>query len=134
MVDDSCPHVVVSSLMAFINGAEQVHHVFKELASLIPLANTVDSLDYNLVNDLTSVPIDEHNPLIDEVPLCPKLDVDGLQHLNASDDVVQPSLRRLLTANLIHQNEVFHISFELCCHVKTCNDEVRSYFQEFGIC
>lgn len=88
MVDDRGPHVVVTSLMTFINGAEQVHHVFKKLASLIPLAHTIDSFNNNLVDDLTGVPIDEHNPLIDQVSLRFKFDVNSLEHLNTSHDVV----------------------------------------------
>jgi hypothetical protein len=88
MIDDSGPHVIVTSLMTLINGAEQVHHVFKELASLVPLANLVDSFNNNLVDDLTCIPIDQHNPLIDEVPLRFKLNINSLKHLNRSHDVV----------------------------------------------
>jgi hypothetical protein len=88
MIDDSGSHVIVTSLMTLINSAQQVHHVFKELASLIPLTNLVDSFDNNLVDDFTSIPIDEHNPLIDKVSLRFKLDIDSLEHLDGSHDVL----------------------------------------------
>jgi hypothetical protein len=67
----------MSSLMTLVNGTEQVHHIFEKLASLIPLADTIDSLDNQLINDFTGVSIDEHNPLVNQIPLGPKFDVYG---------------------------------------------------------
>ena len=78
MVDDSRSHVVMSSLMALINSGEQVHHVFKELASLVPLAHRVDALDDDLIYDFTRVPIDEHNPLVDDMAFGSEFYINGL--------------------------------------------------------
>ena len=40
----------------------------------------------------------------------------------------------LLAANLIHQNQCFHIPFQFSCHIKTFHDHVRSDFQKFCAC
>jgi hypothetical protein len=102
MVDDSSPHIVVSSLVALIDCAEQVHHILKELASLIPLADTVNTFDNDLVNDLAGVPIDQDDPLVYKITLGPKLNLDGFQHLNTSHYVVQSRLLWLLATDLVH--------------------------------
>ena len=78
MIDDGRSHVVVATLMTFVDGGEQVHHVFKELASLVPLPHRVDALDDDLIYDFTRVPIDEHNPLIDDMAFGSEFYINGL--------------------------------------------------------
>lgn len=104
MVDHCCSHVVVSALMTLVDCTEKVHHVFKELASLVPLANAVNTFDNDLVNDLTCVPIDQDDPLVNEISFGSELDVDSLEHLNAPHNVVKSCLRWSLATYLVHQD------------------------------
>ena len=134
MINDGCSHVVVASLMALVNSTKQVHHVFKELSSLIPLANTVNTFDDDLINDLTCVSVDQHDPLVDEIPFGPELNINCFQHLYAPHNVVKPRLRGSLSTDLVHENQVFSISFQLRCHVKTCNDQISSDLKKLRVC
>ena len=107
----------MTTLVTLVNGGEQKHHILKELVLARPLADIVDSFNNDLINDLTSVPVDQNNPLIDYESLILELNFNRLKHLNASNNIVQPGFRRLFIASLVHQNESFHASLNLCAHV-----------------
>jgi hypothetical protein len=77
MINDSSSHEVMASLMTFINGGKQIHHIFKELSSLVPLPDVVDSFHDNLINDLTGISIDQNNPLVYNMLFCPELYLYG---------------------------------------------------------
>lgn len=103
--------------MAFVNGGKQEHHVFVELALGVPLANAVDAFDDDLINHLTGVPVNQRDPLVDQISFLVELDLNCLQHLNTSYDVMQSLFRRLLLASLVHQEESLDMSFQLSCHL-----------------
>ena len=117
MVDDSRSHVVMSSLMALINSGEQVHHVFEELASLVPLSYAIYTFYDDLVDDFTGISIDQDDPLVDDMTLGSILNVDSFKHFNGSDNIMKPRLRRLLSAVLVHKDEILHVSFDFSCHI-----------------
>ena len=52
MVNDGLSHEVVTTLMTFVDGLEQEHHVLVELASGVPLSDLVDSFNDDLIDDL----------------------------------------------------------------------------------
>ena len=81
-----------------------------------------------MVNDLTCVPIDQDHPLVDQVSFLLELDVNRFQHLYASDDVMEPRLVGLFTTELIHQDEGFHVPFDLSGHVEACDNQVSPHF------
>ena len=133
MVNDSLSHEVVTSLMTFIYGLEQEHHVFVELASGMPLTHLIDSFHDNLVHYFAGVSTDQGYPLVDEVSFLSKLNFNCLDHLNSSHDIVESGLLRLLTAELVHQDERLDISLELCGHVEASSDKLSSFIQEFCV-
>ena len=58
VIDHSFPHEVVPTLVTFIDGLEQEHHVLVELPSGVPLAHLVNAFDNDLVHYLAGVPAD----------------------------------------------------------------------------
>ena len=58
MVNDRFSHEVVTTLMTFVNGLKQEHHVLVELASGIPLTYLVDSFNDDLIDDLAGITAD----------------------------------------------------------------------------
>lgn len=133
MVNDSLSHEVVTTLMTFIYSLEQEHHVFVELASGIPLTHLVDSFYDNLVHYFACISADQGDPLVDQVSFLSELNFNCLDHLNSSHDIVKPGLLRLLTAELVHQNERLDVSLELCGHVEASSDKLGSLIQELCI-
>jgi len=119
--------------MTFVNGLEQKHHIFVELASGVPLTYLVDSFHNDLIDDLAGISADEGNPLVDEESLLSKLNFDCLDHLDGSHNVVKPSFLRLLAAALVHQNQCLNVSLELCGHVEASSDELSSLIQELCV-
>ena len=122
MVNDSFSHEVVTTLMTFINGLEQKHHIFVELTSGVPLAHLVDSFHNDLIDYLTGISADQGNPLVNEESFLSELNFNGLDHLDSSHNIVKPGFLRLLAAALVHQNECLNVPLELCGHVETSSD------------
>ena len=58
MVNDSFSHEVVTTLMTFIYGLQQKHHIFVELASGVPLAHLVNSFYDDLVDYFAGISAD----------------------------------------------------------------------------
>jgi hypothetical protein len=112
----------MASLMTFIYGCKQIHHIFKELSSLVPLSNLIDSLNNDLIYDLASVSIDQDNPLVDDMSFRSELYFYSFQHFNRPNDVMNSLFRWLLPALLVHEDQVFHISLHLSSHIQTCHD------------
>jgi hypothetical protein len=88
VLDDSATHEVVAALMRREDRRQQEHHVLEQLALNVPLAYICNTLSDNLVNDLVRVPVDQDDPLVNNVSLRAELDFNGLQHFNTSVDVV----------------------------------------------
>ena len=133
MVNDGLSHEVVTTLMTFVDGLEQEHHVLVELASGVPLSDLVDSFNDDLIDDLAGISADESYPLVDEESLLSELNFDCLDHLDGSHNIVKSGLLRLLSAALVHQNQCLNVSLELCGHVESSSDKLRSLVQEFRI-
>lgn len=133
MVNDSFSHEVMATLMTFIYGLKQKHHVFVKLASGVPLAYLVDSFDDDLVDYFAGVSADQGYPLVDKVPFLSKLNFDCLDHFDSSHNIMESGLLRLLTTELIHQNERLDVPFELSCHIQASSDELGSLIQEFSV-
>jgi hypothetical protein len=126
MINDGLSHEVMATLMTFINGLKQEHHVLVELASSVPLTDLVDSFNDDLIYDLASISADEGYPLVDEVSLLSELNFDCLDHLDGSHNIVKSGFLRLLTAALVHQNKCLNVSLELCGHIESSSDQLRS--------
>ena len=88
MLQNCLPEEVVATLVTFVNGSQQKHHVLEQLVFAGPLADIVDSLDYDVVDDLAGVPVDQNNPLVYHESFILELDLDCLQHLHAPHNVV----------------------------------------------
>lgn len=95
-----------------------------------PLANIIDTLNDDVIDNLTSVPIDKDNPLIDNESFVLELDLNCFKHLHTSDNIVQNRLGRVHTTRLEHQNQRLCATLYLCAHVKTGDDKVGSNLQE----
>ena len=78
MINNRSSHEVMASLMTFINSGKQIHHIFKELSSLVPLPHIIDSFNNDLINDFTCISIDQNNPLINHMLFCPELYLNSL--------------------------------------------------------
>lgn len=104
MVDDCCPHEVVSSLVSVVNCSEQEHHVLVELTSVVPVTDLVDSLDYDLIDDFSRVSVDQGYPTVNHVSLLFEGYFDGLKHFNALHDVIQSLLLWFFSAKLVHEH------------------------------
>jgi len=66
VVNNGCSHEVGSSLMALIYCLKQKHHILVKLASVLHFSNLMHSLNYNLVDDFSSVPIYKDHPLVND--------------------------------------------------------------------
>ena len=133
MVDYSRSHEVMTSLVTLVNGGQQVHHILKELTSPVPLSHSVDSLNNDLINDLACVSIDEYDPLVDDMPFRSELNFDRFEHLYRPHDIVDSCLSRLLSAVLIHQNEVLDVPLDISGHIETLINEISSDLQELRV-
>ena len=122
MINDGLSHEVMATLMTFINGLEQKHHIFVELASGVPLAHLVDSFHDDLIDYLAGISADQGNPLVNEESFLSELNFNGLDHLDSSHNIVKPGFLRLLAAALVHQNECLNVPLELCGHVEASSD------------
>ena len=71
--------------------------------------------------------------MVNEESFLSELNFNGLDHLDSSHNIVKPGLLRLLTAELVHQNERLDVSFELCGHVEASSDKLSSLIQELCI-
>ena len=88
MLDDRSSHEVMTSLMGLVDCGEHEHHIIEELCLDRPGTNISDTLGDGFIDSLTSVPIDQSDPLINNKSFRPELKVDGLKHLNASVYIV----------------------------------------------
>ena len=78
----------MSTLMTFINGCQEEHHVLEQLTFARPLTNIVDTFDNDIIDNFTGIPVYQNDPLIDNKSLILKFNLDSFQHLNASNNVM----------------------------------------------
>ena len=89
VLENGLSQEIVTALMTLIYGCEQEHHVLEEMSLAGPLANVIDALDDDVIDNLTSVPNDKNNPLINDEALVLELDFNCFQHLYTTDNIVQ---------------------------------------------
>jgi len=88
MFKNCFPHEIVATLVTFIYSSQQKHHILEKLVLTRPLTYVIDAFDYNLINDLTSVPIDQNHPLVDDKTFILELNFNCLKHLYASNNIM----------------------------------------------
>ena len=92
MLKDCLSHEVMTTLMALVYCCEQEHHVFKKLILAGPLTNVVNTFDDNLIDNLARIPIYQNDPLVYDIPLVLELNLYSLQHLDATNNIMEPRL------------------------------------------
>lgn len=88
MLKDCLSEEVMSTLMTFINGCQEEHHVLEQLTFARPLSNIVDTFDDDIIDNFTGIPVYQNDPLIYNKSLILKFNLDSFQHLNASNNVM----------------------------------------------
>ena len=96
----------------------------KKLVLVSPLAKVTDSFHDYLVNDLRSISVDQDDPLVDNIALLLELNLDRLQHLHATNDIVEAGFGRLPIAELIHEYQRFQVPLDFSCHIQTSYNEI----------
>jgi hypothetical protein len=93
MTHDSFADGVETTLLALENGCDQCEHI---LINQVLLLHSVDIL-HTLLDDLgyllRGVPINQHDPLVDEELLGSEFDINRFQHF---DRLYDPGLHRVL--------------------------------------
>ena len=108
--------------MTLVDRCQQEHHVLEQMTLAWPLANIVDTLNDDIVDDFTCVPVDQDDPLVDDETFVLELDFDGLQHLNTTNDIMQDRFGWLHAACLEHEDQRLCASFDFCAHVEAGDD------------
>jgi hypothetical protein len=133
MIYDCGSHEIVAALVSLVDGRKQKHHVFVELTSIVPMADLIYSFDDDLVDDFSSISVDQSDPGVNDVPLELEGDFNRLKHLNATNDIMQSRLLGLFAAKLVHQDQCFDIPLEFSGQIQSLDNQVGSLLQEFSL-
>lgn len=78
------------------------------------------------------VSVDKDNPLVYQILLGLKLDLNGFEHLDGLHYVLQSLLIQLHSSRLVHQQQVLDMSLDLNCQLNSVQDHDASVLEELS--